>query len=156
MKWSEVDLERRLWSIPSNRRKGEAAHTVSLSDPAMEILQALPRFTSEFVFPARSGAHFSAYSRSKERLDQSAGVTGWRLHDIRRSVATKLQALGVRLEVVERILGHVSGSRSGIVGVYQRHRFDDEAAAALTLWARYLQSLIDPSAEEGKVVQLAR
>ena len=45
----------------------------------------------------------------------------WRLHDLRRSVATGLQRLGVRLEVIEAVLGHVSG-RAGIVGVYQRHR----------------------------------
>ena len=67
----------------------------------------------------------------------------WRLHDLRRSVATGLQRLGVRLEVIEAVLGHVSGSRAGIVGVYQRHRFEAEAREALAAWAAHLQRLLD-------------
>jgi hypothetical protein len=59
----------------------------------------------------------------------------WRLHDIRRTVATGLQRLGVGLQVVESVLGHVSGSRAGVVGVYQRHRFGAEQRQALEAWA---------------------
>jgi hypothetical protein len=63
--------------------------------------------------------------------DSAAPMPPWRLHDLRRTVATGLQRLGVRLEVIEAVLGHVSGSRAGIVGVYQCHRFDGEAHEAL-------------------------
>lgn len=64
------------------------------------------------------------------------------VHDLRRTVATSLQRLGVRLEVVEAVLGHVSGARSGIVAVYQRHDYADEKRAALDLWATRLQTII--------------
>ena len=78
----------------------------------------------------------------------------WRLHDLRRSVATGLQRLGVRLEVIEAVLGHVSGSRAGIVGVYQRHRFDTEAREALALWGEHVMRLLDPT--PAKVVPMRK
>ena len=71
-------------------------------------------------------------------------MPAWRLHDIRRTVATGLQRLGTRLEVIEAVLGHVSGSRAGIVGIYQRHRFEEEACAALTAWGEYVLRLVSP------------
>jgi integrase len=72
-------------------------------------------------------------------------MPAWRLHDIRRTVATGLQRLGTRLEVIEAVLGHVSGSRAGIVGIYQRHRFQDEARAALTVWGKHILGLVSPN-----------
>ena len=65
----------------------------------------------------------SSWGRAKARLDKASGVTGWRIHDLRRTVATGMQRLGVGLQTVEALLGHTSGSRAGIVGIYQRHDF---------------------------------
>jgi hypothetical protein len=84
-----------------------------------------------------------------ERLREEAEVRGaapkalpeWTLHDIRRSLATNLQRLGVRLEVTEAVLNHRSGSRAGIVGVYQQHDWADEKRAALDAWSRRLESI---------------
>jgi phosphoserine phosphatase len=64
------------------------------------------------------------------------------MHDLRRTGATGLQRLGIRLEVTEAVLNHVSGSRGGIVGVYQRHHFTDEKRQALERWAAELAELI--------------
>jgi hypothetical protein len=66
----------------------------------------------------------------------------WRLHDIRRTVATGLQQQGVRLEVTEAILNHISGSRAGVVGIYQRHDWADEKRAALEAWERYVREIV--------------
>jgi integrase len=155
MKWSELNLDRKVWSIPGARRKRGIAHEVPLNDLATEILQSLPRFTSDhWVFPARSGSgHFWGWSKGKAKLDALSGVKGATIHDIRRSVATKLQGLGVQLQTVEEILGHVSGSRAGIVGTYQRYRFEPEKRAALELWSRYLTNLLDPT-DADNIVQL--
>ena len=57
-------------------------------------------------------------------------------------MATGLQRLGVRLEVTEQILNHVSGSRAGIVGVYQRHDFAEEKRAALAAWGEHVTAVI--------------
>ena len=64
------------------------------------------------MFPGRRGA-FNGFSKAKAGLDKASGVKDWRLHDLRRTMATGLQKLGVRLEVTEAVLNHVSGSRAG-------------------------------------------
>jgi hypothetical protein len=94
----------------------------------------------------RLGRPFSAWSKSKLALDAHSGVAAWRLHDIRRTVATGLQRLGVRLEVTESVLNHISGSKAGIVGVYQRHDYADEKRTALDAWVRHLMSVVDGAA----------
>jgi integrase len=63
------------------------------------------------------------------------------LHDLRRTLATGMQRLGIRLEVTEAVLNHVSGSRGGIIGVYQRHDFLDEKRQALEAWADEVESI---------------
>jgi hypothetical protein len=79
-------------------------------------------------------------------------VTDWTLHDIRRTVASGLQRLGVRLEVTEAVLNHKSGSTAGIVGVYQRHDYADEKRDALARWADYVDALV--SGQKANVVAL--
>jgi len=77
------------------------------------------------------------------------------LHDVRRSMATGFQRLGIRLEVTEAMLNHVSGSRSGIVGVYQRHGWAQEKAAAAEAWAAHLLAEVAGAEAGGNVVALA-
>jgi integrase len=80
--------------------------------------------------------------RAEKKDDKADELPHWVFHDLRRTVATNLQKLGVKLEVTEAVLGHVSGSRSGIVGIYQRHRFEEEKRAALEAWARRLDAIV--------------
>jgi integrase len=83
------------------------------------------------VFPGGRGTPFSGWSKAKSALDTASGVSGWWLHDLRRTLATGLQRLGVRLEVTEAVLNHLSGSRGGVVGIYQRHDWAEEKRAAV-------------------------
>jgi hypothetical protein len=76
------------------------------------------------------------------------------VHDLRRSVATGLQRLGIRLEVTEAVLNHVSGSRAGVVGIYQRHDWSVEKRAALDAWARHILALAAGEIDGGNVVPL--
>jgi len=78
-------------------------------------------------------------------------VNGWRIHDLRRTVATGLQKLGVNLQIIEAVLGHLGGSRAGIVGVYQRHGFDAEKQAALKAWGAHVMALVE-GRKSGKVL----
>ncbi|MGD1036988.1 MAG: site-specific integrase [Roseiarcus sp.] len=98
------------------------------------------------LFPARgtSDRPFSGWSKCKRNLDQKLGseVEQWTLHDLRRTFATNLAALGVRLEVTEKLLNHVSGSLGGIVAVYQRHDFKDEMREAMEKWEARLAALL--------------
>jgi hypothetical protein len=88
--------------------------------------------------------------------EASAPLEPWSVHDIRRSVATGLQRLGVRLEVTEAVLNHVSGSRGGIAGVYQRHDWAAEKRAALDAWASLVLTVSDRKIPANNVVRLAR
>ncbi|SOE01762.1 tyrosine-type recombinase/integrase [Caenispirillum bisanense] len=160
--WSEFDLAAAMWTIPAARAKNNRAHTVPLSPEAAEIVQAQPRIAASgkgvgaiWLFTTTGDTPVSGFGRMKKRLDEevAAHLAGerfvpqpplpWRLHDIRRTVATGMAALGVQLPVVERILNHTSGSFGGVVGVYQRHEFLEERRAALEGWARHVAALVE-------------
>jgi integrase len=162
LSWREVDLDSAAIRLPAERAKTKEGRIIPLSQVALSVLDELPRFAGgEFVFGQGGQAPFANVGRAKARLDgliaeaEGEPMPAWRLHDIRRTVATGLQRLGTRLEVIEAVLGHVSGSRTGVVGIYQRYRFEDEARAALTAWGQYVIQLVGPE-RTGSVVPFAR
>ncbi len=149
MTWSEVALDgpALLWSMPGARTKNGHAHDIPLSAPAAAIIAVAPRFKG-CPLPLSDGRPKppSGFGKAKARLDALIAQDGlpldpWTLHDLRRTVATGLQRQGVRLEVTEAVLNHVSGSRGGIVGVYQRHAWAVEKRAALDAWAAHVVGL---------------
>ncbi len=143
MTWAELDDDLSVWTIPANRAKNGMAHFVPLSPQAREFLRRVPRQDgNRFVFPGIRGP-FNGFGKAKAALDAEAGIAPWRLHDLRRTVATGLQKLGVRLEVTEAVLNHVAGSRAGIVGVYQRYDYADEKRAALTAWGERVLAIVE-------------
>jgi len=134
-----------LWTLPSSRAKNRKPHLVPLSKPTTQILDELAGGvewpSAGLVFSTNGKSAPSGFSKAKRRLDDymrnvlKDTTVPWRIHDIRRTVATGLQRLGVRFEVTEAILNHVSGARGGIAGVYQRHDWAKEKRSALDLWA---------------------
>jgi len=148
--WVEFDTKQRIWTIPAARAKNGKTHIVPLSDFALNIIEKLERTgTSSKLFPAKSSPHngASGFSKVQARLRSAVekklgNVDEWRLHDLRRTVATGLQRIGVRLEVTEAVLNHVSGSQAGIVGVYQRYNFSSEKRSALDAWADEVQRIL--------------
>jgi len=150
MHWREVDLANRTWTVPAERAKNGVAHLVPLNALALAELQPLSELRADgLVFSTTGSTAPSGWSKAKARLDGlvSAGATRdaagglWRAHDLRRTLATGLQRLGVRFEVTEAILNHVSGSRAGVSGVYQRHNWASEKRVALDSWASALERL---------------
>jgi integrase len=152
MTWAELSGDFSTWTIPAARAKNGATHVVPLSEPARELLRGAPK-CGDLIFPGLRGA-FSGWSKAKAALDAKSGVTNWRLHDLRRTAATGLQRLGVRLEVTEQVLNHVSGSRAGIVGVYQRHDFASEKRAALEAWGTHVMGFIEGRAAGDNVIMM--
>lgn len=148
---SEFDLEANVWNIPAERAKNGVQHLVPLSSSAVEVFVELPHVEdSPWLFPAEGNAANCASGISKvvNRLRKSVAgdlnekVPVWSLHDIRRTVATGLQKLGVRFEVTEAVLNHISGSRGGIAGVYQRHDWAGEKREALEAWSAYVEKCV--------------
>jgi integrase len=143
MKWAELDLEKAEWIIPGESHKSKREHLVPLTEAAVEVLGNLPQ-AGEFVFSGRVAADrpFSGFSKSKKRLDVASGVDNWRLHDIRRTVATMMQEIGIAPHVIEAVEGRVSGSLGGVAGVYQRYGYDREKREALEALSGRLLELI--------------
>jgi len=158
MKWQELDRDAAEWCIPGERTKNRLAHTVPLSEAALsEIASIAPKEEwpkKGLVFTITGNTPISGISKPKLRLDAEVArmaqaeerdpLEPWRIHDLRRSVATGLQRLGVRFEVIEAALNHVSGARGGIAGVYQNHDWAEEKREALCLWAAHIESLNKP------------
>lgn len=140
-RWSELAGDSSALILPPERDKVGAGRVIPLVQAATAVIEELPRL-GDYLLTSNGRSPFSGFSKSKARLDLHCGVANWRLHDLRRTVATGLQRLGVRLEVTETVLGHVAGSRSGVVGVYQRHKYENEAREALAVWADHLQLMM--------------
>jgi integrase len=141
LRWSEVKGDH--IELSNGRTKSGAAHIVPLSAAAQELLGNLRRIAgSDFCFSLNGSKAVTGWSLAKKELDKAAGVSDWRLHDLRRTMATGCQKLGVSLQTVESILGHVSGSRAGVIGVYQRHDFLAEKRVALEKWAKHVTKLV--------------
>lgn len=160
MTWEEIAPDLSAWTIPGRRAKNGVSHVVPLSPKAQAIIRKAPRLTQggdepELVFAGLRGT-FSGFSKSKAALDKASGVPGWTLHDLRRTLATGLQKLGVRLEVTEAVLNHVSGSRAGIVGVYQRHTWAEEKRAALNAWGDHVAAIVEGRDAVDNVTALRR
>jgi integrase len=156
MRWKEVDIENRVWTLPPARTKNNQAHEVPLSNAALAVLQKVPRIKeSPFVLTTNGGASpASGYSKNKRRLDAllPADIPAWRLHDLRRTCASGMARLGINLPVIEKVLNHASGSFAGIVGVYQRHSFADEKRQALETWGNFVAALVE--GKPAKVIRL--
>ena len=148
--WREFDLNERLWTLPASRAKNGREHHVPLSGATLALLMELPGSRSGKLFPARSNSDRGASGFSKalrrinQRVREKTGIhqSSFTLQDLRRTVATGLQRLGVKIEVTESVLNHISGTRDGIVGVYQLYQYEDEKRHALDSWSTFLDALV--------------
>jgi integrase len=144
MQWSELDEAQRLWSLPRERVKNGVPHAVPLAPQAWAIIAAQPRFVgSDFVFSNDGRRPIGGFSRSKRKLDERIKPAApWCLHDARRTCASGMQRLGIRVEVVERCLNHTSGAYRGIAGVYMRDPMLEAKRESFEAWARHIEQLV--------------
>ncbi|MGA7453081.1 MAG: tyrosine-type recombinase/integrase [Rhodoplanes sp.] len=155
LRWEELDLGQRIWILPRSRAKNDKGHIVHLSEQALAVLNRLDR-KGPYVFSLFGTKSFSNFSTAKRRLDQLSGVTGWRLHDLRRTCVSGMARLGIAPHVADKILNHQSGTISGVAAVYQRHEFLVERQQALDLWGSHVAILGEASIEHpGQVRSVA-
>ena len=153
LQWQELDRAEREMRLSGDRTKNGEPTTIPLNNLAIAELDKVvggEKWPSRGrVFPTATGAAFTAYAKGKTKLDKLISKDGgnlmppWRLHDLRRTLATGFQRLGVRFEVTEAVLNHVGGSRSGVAGVYQRHDWKPEKREALSTWNDHLSRAIE-------------
>jgi integrase len=147
--WSEIDLDAGTITLPPARTKNARAFVIPLPAPAIAILRAQPRGDDDHVFAA---CGFRGWSRGKLALDKRSETSGWRLHDLRRVVSTRLhEDLLQPPHLIEAILGHV---QPGIAATYNRADYLIERRRVLGLWAEHLLALVED--RPAKVVALLR
>src|SRR5579862_156807 len=144
-----IDNDARIITWPKEVMKANREHTIPYPDHVAAIFENAPKH--DYVFRARGlETPFNGFSKSKSTFDQRLdSVEPYTLHDIRRSVASGWQRIGVPIEVTEALLAHHSGTFRGIVSVYQRHNYLPELRAAVQKWEEYLQALRSKTEEAG-------
>lgn len=172
--WTEIELDASMWELPDERAKNDEAHRVPLSGLAVTELKRLGPKPKGLVFTTTGKTPVSGFSKVKKALDvkmleimrkraeqrgeepEDVALVPWRIHDLRRTGATNMQALGVPVEVTEAVLNHISGTRAGVAGVYNRYRYDPEKRKALDTWAAQLQNLVEGREPTTNVVPFVR
>ena len=160
MRWSEIDFEQALWTLPRERTKNGTQHDVPFSEQALQIIVDRPKLIGpdgrqrDLIFGRGTGP-FSGWSRCKKRLDaqlarsadnqlgvEGKGSLNWRLHDLRRTVVTGMaEELNVLPHVIESVVNHLSGHKSGVAGIYNRATYGKEKRAALQAWANHVEAV---------------
>jgi integrase len=139
-----------LWILPPARNKVGKELVRPLSEPVLELLDELPHL-GPCVFSTTGQRPFGAFSKVKRELDAESGVRGWRLHDLRRTARSLMSRAGVASDVAEMCLGHVLPAMRG---VYDRHSYRAEKAAAYTALARQIEAIVHPPEDTANIVEL--
>jgi len=155
--WQEIDLSKGLLTVPKERFKSNSTHLVPLSADALSVIKSLPRFAGgDCLFTTTAGRRpVGDFSHAKTRTDAfmakelGSAPPHWVVHDIRRTVRTRLSALRVPDMVAEMVIGH---GKKGLARVYDQHSYESEMREALELWAARLRSIVEPPPEN--VVEL--
>ena len=148
--WTEFDLDRSTWTIPGERTKNAKSHIVHLSPSTVAVLKRMPRHEA-WVFTITGDKPFSRFSAEKRKLDNLAGVNGWRLHDLRRTCVSGMARLGIAPHVADKVLNHQAGTISGVAAVYQRHDFLAERKEALERWAAHVVEIVVKAPVGGRI-----
>jgi integrase len=149
--WSEVEFDRNRIMLPPDRTKNNRAHHVPLSGTVRKILKDLRAESpdgQEFVFQHGNNGAFKSWAIAKEKLDariaklNGSAIPHWTLHDLRRTAATRMaEDLQIQPHVIEAVLNHVSGHKSGVAGVYNLATYAAEKENALTMWAEHVAAI---------------
>ena len=147
MRWEDVDLDGRWWTIPGSVAKNGLAHRVPLSDLAMDVLVGLRE--RQTIKMAASPYVLSAAARDPRRRRPTLarlGLSDFRGHDLRRTAASRMASAGCPRLVIGKVLNH---AEPGVTAVYDRHTYDAEKREALQTWARSLRALLDADSAGG-------
>jgi integrase len=161
MRWEEIDrLEspNPLWRVPGDRMKGKREHELPISLAAAELLSSIKKLaiSEEYVFAIRSPdgetMHMNWFSKPKARLDRLSGVAFWRLHDLRRTVATNLEHMGIERITISTILAH---RIPGVTEIYTRADRRERMRIALENWSVRVGELTGEGQNASNVITMA-
>jgi integrase len=144
MRRTELTDEGQTWTIPGERTKNHRIHIITLPKIAIDILATVST-AGDIVFTTNGETVVSGWSKTKRSLDDAMGIPPWVIHDLRRTCDTGMNDIGVLPHVVEACLNHVSGSKKGVAGTYNRSTYAAERKVALERWASHIDGLVSGS-----------
>jgi integrase len=158
LSFPELDFKRAVWTIPGERTKNRLTHTVPLSSLALSLLREAKKGTSPegYLFPSAKDGRLRRRSISRALLRNSDDlkIKKFTPHDLRRTVASQMAALGIDRIVTGKLLNHASVDRDTVTGmIYDRHSYDDEKRRAVERWADRLIEIVE-GRSRGKVLRL--
>ena len=138
-----------MWIVPGDRSKNGRANRVPLSQLAVQLIKEARGADSDWLFPGAVGkgpidphAPTKALSRSRALI----GLNDFRVHDLRRTAATRMAEVGVSPHTISLVLNHVSARRGTVTGkVYNHYSYDREKRDALEVWCRRLKQIVSGS-----------
>src|SRR5262249_13449348 len=134
----ELDLDERTWTIPASRSKNKHAHTVPLSNAAMEVIASA--LDGGYLFDNLPG---HAVAKTIRLAQERFGIDHWTAHDLRRSAVTNMAKLGVTPIVLGHVINHRSVTKAGVtLAVYAQYDYAKEKREALELWANRLAAIV--------------
>ena len=147
MSWSEIDLDRRVFNLPAARSKSGVGRTIPLCDQALAILNQRPVLgQGAYVFGDGTCGRqpFSGFSKAWTVFKAEAGLPDdLRIHDLRRTFSTYAdEYVGASIPVIEAFLGHLTGMRGGIVGVYNRANYMPRLIVLAERYGQFLDALL--------------
>ena len=158
MRWAEIDITAKTWTIAKERSKNGVAHMIPLSDTAIEILNDLKRVKSKDDFVFTFGrVSVSGFAHKKLEIDAAiaavngAPIPSWTYHDLRRTTASGMAGMGIAPHVVEAVLNHKNGTIKGVAAIYNRYSYATEKRGALDGWARRLEAIVAGEASSNVV-----
>lgn len=138
--WPEIDRKMMNWVISADRYKSGRPHLIPLTPTLLKLFDASST-RKGYVFSLTEGKKaYGNLVKPKKALDKASGVTGWTLHDIRRTVRTGLSRLGFRPDIAERVIGHSVGGKLG--ETYDVYSYREEKLQALQAWETHVFSLL--------------
>lgn len=154
MRWSDIDLDEKWWTIPAEFSKNNLSHRVPLTGMALDILKALKKTSAdpEWVFPKfQGGGPVVNIQKLTARIRRRSKVKNFRPHDIRRSVASEIASMGFPRLTIAMLLNHMDRD---ITGTYDRHSYDREKREALEAWEHRLTEIIEGKKRSDNVVPI--
>jgi integrase len=131
------------WTIPGKRYKTSYKTSrdvvIPLSKAAQDIIAAQPPLAGDFVFSADGSNALTGFSERKSEFDAACGVSGYVLHDLRRTSRTLLSRAGISADIAEMCLGHALG---GVRGTYDRFAYVDEKRKAFEALAALIERIV--------------
>ncbi|MCP4124757.1 MAG: tyrosine-type recombinase/integrase [Bacteroidetes bacterium] len=143
LKWEYISDDE--ITIPAEVVKNNRTHYFPYGTMTKQLLETIPH-TSEYLFTGRFEGVFNGYSKCKKRFDKELDIEHYTLHDLRRTFASTHARLGTPIQVVEKMLNHVSGSFAGVTGIYNRYSYQGEMREACINYEKHLVELFKPIA----------